>query len=230
MVAFRGTESLRDWMTDAKARLVPAGRRGGRNGRGARVHRGFVGALDYVWDDVAACIKDFRGDDGNGAGDRGRPVWLTGHSLGGALAILAAQRLAVARIPVKGLYTFGAPRAGNSAFAEALDRRLKRRAFRVVNNEDIVTRLPPRLLGYRHAGTVIYFDDKGAMHRGIRRWHVALNRWASATRRACARHDELRTRNPNSAADHSLDRYIENIKKNLRAKRPPKTFLEYVNV
>jgi triacylglycerol lipase len=79
-------------------------------------------------------------------------VWFTGHSLGGALATLAH-----ARAPGAGLVTFGAPRVGDREFAAAFPGR----AWRVVNNNDFVPRLPPP--PYRHVGRLRYFDRRGRL-------------------------------------------------------------------
>ncbi|NJL82058.1 MAG: lipase family protein [Chloroflexaceae bacterium] len=65
--------------------------------------------------------------------------------MGGALAVLFAAMLAQDKIPITGLYTFGAPRVGNKRFAEAFDRNLKTKAYRVVNEGDLVPHLPPPL-------------------------------------------------------------------------------------
>ena len=74
------------------------------NGPG-KVHLGIATALDFVWDS----FKDRISAD--------RPLFITGHSLGGGLATLAAARLSQGR-DVHGVYTFGSPRVGDSEFAQ----------------------------------------------------------------------------------------------------------------
>jgi hypothetical protein len=69
-------------------------------------------------------------------------VWITGHSLGGALALLAAWRFKRKFIPVHQVYTFGAPMVGNQETSDAIDRELPDRIFRFVNTEDPVPKLP----------------------------------------------------------------------------------------
>jgi len=214
LLAFRGTKSIRDWITDAKAAFVSWRTFG-------KVHKGFHKALNYVWDDVITCIQDFH--------TNGQSVWLTGHSLGGALATLAFPQIVGLHMDVRGMYTFGQPRTGNKTFAARFDAKHRYRSFRVVNNEDLVTRIPPRLMTYRHIGRIYYFDDKGVLHRGIEWWRVVLNRWASVNRRATARYDELREQNPNGVADHFLENYIKNIKKAIREQRRMPTFLDHIN-
>jgi hypothetical protein len=163
IVAFRGTQvfkpgahgnveallaALRDVITDAKFCLKDV------DGGGC-VHSGFQKALDEVWNPLVARLQQLTKERPQ------RTVWFTGHSLGAALATLAAARYPAAR----GLYTFGSPRVGNAAFAK----RLKVPAYRFVNNNDVVTRVPPFGLHedrktrdtYEHVGIEKYIDIHG---------------------------------------------------------------------
>ena len=73
----------------------------------------------------------------------------TGHSLGGALATLAAQDLqAEFRFPQLYCYTFGAPRTGNHAFA-AESTRLVPETWHVINDQDSVTRVGKFWFAYK---------------------------------------------------------------------------------
>ena len=76
--------------------------------------------------------------------DADHQVWLTGHILGGALAVLLAATLLESGLPVHGLYTFGAPRVGDKKFARALNTSLQGVAanWRVVNVDDLVPHVP----------------------------------------------------------------------------------------
>jgi hypothetical protein len=146
VVAFRGTESpatidgLKDWLlTDAANLLIqPEGDLGtdfAAAGVGARWHHGFMKALASIWDPMVDAVTAERKKND-------RPVWITGHSLGGALALLAAWRFKRKFIPVHQVYTFGAPMVGNQETSEAIDRELPDRIFRFVNTEDPVPKLP----------------------------------------------------------------------------------------
>ncbi len=142
IVAFRGTEPshLQDLLADAQFHKV--------RGPFGQVHRGFLHAFELVKDDLLNTIKRLR--------DRSRPqsLWCTGHSLGGALAVVAAAHLLVEGHTVNGLYTFGQPRVGDETFATECARRLAGQYFRFVNNNDTVTRVAPRAFGYAHSGQV----------------------------------------------------------------------------
>jgi hypothetical protein len=107
---------------------------------GGRVHAGFLKAFQDVSDGLDAIVS---------ARAPGQKLWLSGHSLGGALATLAAAHLGAA--VVQGLSTYGCPRVGNAAFATALPRRLY---DRFVHRDDWVATVPPEILGYVHAGTL----------------------------------------------------------------------------
>lgn len=152
ILAFRGTEPnvLGDWAADARIRMTP--------GPGGDVHRGFLAALHRIWADVEDAVEELR--------DKRQTFWVTGHSLGAALATLAVAsfRFRETPVPVNGLYTFGQPRAGSEMFAEHFNAAFKKRTFRFVNNNDVVTRVPPSAFGYSHVGILKYFDNNGELH------------------------------------------------------------------
>jgi triacylglycerol lipase len=128
-LVFRGSSGhLDNWMAnlDAKARPWPTG---------GKVHGGFKKALLGFWPQILAALRDID-----------RPIFYTGHSLGAALATLAASLR-----PPRALYTFGSPRVGDSRFVRTL---ASLPVFRIANPRDIVTGLPPAgfPFRYRHAG------------------------------------------------------------------------------
>lgn len=140
MVAFRGTESLGDWL--GNLRLLATPRPYGK------VHSGFLGGYLAVKDNIHGAFST-----ANAANKR---VLVTGHSLGGALAsIMAAE----SPVTIESIYTFGQPRTGNEDFKQVL---AEKSYFRFVNDDDIVPRVPP---GYVHAGRLIHFDSQGNLHR-----------------------------------------------------------------
>jgi triacylglycerol lipase len=151
IVAFRGSEiwkrnerfdpgqAIADFKTNIDIRLSDWI-------RGGRVHSGFKAALDDVWQELLPEIQILEA--------RGTKIWLTGHSLGAALATLAADRL----LDVQGLYTFGSPRVGDQEFQS----RFQLKAFRVVNGNDIVTSMPAKN-PYHHVGELKFIDPKGGI-------------------------------------------------------------------
>jgi len=157
IVAFRGTECGVDQGPEAMARfMADLGvdvdiRWTDTQGEG-KIHRGFHDALDEIWQDLAPCLKALS--------NRHCPLWLTGHSLGGALAVLTAERLAV----IQGVYTFGAPRVGNGPFAAQFPQPVHRFA----NNNDLVPHLPP--FPYADLGDLHYIDRSGHLREDIDLW------------------------------------------------------------
>jgi hypothetical protein len=122
------------------------------------VHKGFHDALHAVWEiayqngEILPARLLNRGD---------RAVWITGHSLGGAIAELcAAQASFETHVPVQGVYTFGQPRCGDDAFARLVHAALGQRIFRFVNDRDIVPRVPFFGMGFRHYGCEIFFNHQ----------------------------------------------------------------------
>ena len=138
VVAFRGTElSLRDWLTDINlfSRSRPYG----------KVHRGFHAGFEAVRAEIEAEL-------GQTAGIR---LVLTGHSLGGALATIAAAEWSyLSSHTVSGVYTFGQPAVGKGDFPNFIQQTFGERFVRVVNDDDIVARVPPT---YNHVGKLIQF-------------------------------------------------------------------------
>ena len=146
VVAFRGSQApttldgLKDWLlTNANNYLIlPEGQLGtdfAAAGVGARFHRGFLEALAEVWDPLLSAVT-------SAIKASERPLWVTGHSLGGALALMAAWRLQRNFISVHEVVTFGSPMIGNDAAAKAFEQEFAGRIFRYVNLEDPVPLLP----------------------------------------------------------------------------------------
>jgi triacylglycerol lipase len=159
VLAFRGTESrcLKDWMTDADINLI--------EDCYGEVHRGFSFGLNEIWQEVLQKLATFR--------TQKQALFITGHSLGAALATLAAARLSAPN-QVQGVYTFGSPRVGNQDFVTCFDSVYSGCTFRFINNNDLVTRVAPREFGYRHVGQSLYFDSLGKLHPEISAWNKFL--------------------------------------------------------
>ncbi len=129
-VTFAGSDPLKfqDWITDFSAMPSPS-----------NLHSGFEQAVETVLPDIRMAL-----------GKRAAPnqtVFFTGHSLGGALAILAAWRISrLPNAPEIVVYTFGSPRNGGQEFFNDYTPRLGDFTFRMVHGTDIVPTVPPTLL------------------------------------------------------------------------------------
>ena len=189
IVAFRGTEptEIKDIRTNVKFILVDGYLEG-------KVHRGFKEALELVWDEMVFTLNQFQ--------DQDQSLWFTGHSLGAALATLAVAKLIdTIDPPIYGLYTFGQPRVGNKDFAKSFDIFIKERTFRFVNNNDAVTRLPFRSMGYRHIGTSKYINHDFLIHHDISPWQMLLDNIEG-------RLEEIGKPGTDGVKDHDMSLYL----------------------
>ncbi|CAA7390592.1 unnamed protein product [Spirodela intermedia] len=175
VIAFRGTEQTKwkDLRTDLM--LVPSGlnpeRVGGNFKEEVQVHSGFLGAYDSVRNRIMTLIKLSVGfcEDADLESICKWHVYVTGHSLGGALATLLAFELSSSQMAKCGaisitMYNFGSPRVGNRCFAELYNQKV-RDSWRIVNHRDIIPTVP-RLMGYCHVAQPVYLaagDLKSAL-------------------------------------------------------------------
>jgi hypothetical protein len=135
IVGFAGTDPLvfADWVTDLNVIRGPQD-----------TAAGFTAAADVVGPQIDRLLQERPADS---------PIFVTGHSLGGALAVLAAARInskQPERVPA--VYTFGMPRAGGEAFAAAYNQALGSRTFRLIHGDDVVPTVPPSSFEFRHVG------------------------------------------------------------------------------
>ena len=135
ILVFRGTKGLLGWPTNMNSILTSWS-------GGGSVHLGFKTGFTGLWEKIEPVLSKME-----------TPLFITGHSLGGAMAVLAASRR-----PDAVAYTFGAPQTGDAAFARALE---CNRVYRVENACDVVTTLPPAaaLMGYCPVGFPIRLGD-----------------------------------------------------------------------
>ena len=155
------------------------------------VHRGFKREVDDLWPRLEQALVN-----------NTRPLWFTGHSLGGAMAAICAGRckLSYIRSNPQALFTFGSPRIGNRRYVNYV----QIEAHRWVNNNDIICRVPPAWLGFRHKGHEVYLNAYGKIRR-LTTWQRVKDRWRGFIR-------GLRERRFDHFADHSIGQYVEHIR------------------
>lgn len=146
VLAFRGTKSIKNWGTNFQAALVHPG----HGPAELRVHRGFYAAFGKLAAGRHSLREKMRQVFAAGQASP-RPVYITGHSLGGALAQIASAVFGCDQVAA--CYTYGSPRVGNRYF----DLWVKVPSYRVVNAADIVPTVPPPLV-YRHSGDPRYLS------------------------------------------------------------------------
>lgn len=162
VIAFRGTEKNHaDIMTDLKFRRRAFFRHAG--GSAVEVHRGFFAQWESIMDRVYACAKP--------ASAGGLDIIATGHSLGGALAVLCAIEWRW----ISQLVTFGAPRVGDAAIVKATQR-LDIAHRRYVYGADVVPIVPLMAMGYRHDTRPIYLTRSGHAITACPLWREFVGR------------------------------------------------------
>jgi triacylglycerol lipase len=159
IVAFSGTDPLKieDWITDFTPQRTVSD-----------LHKGFEDAVTTVWPLVEAAIKNRPADQ--------KQLFFTGHSLGGALATIAAARAALDPETVAtAVYTFGGPRVGGSAFSDDYTPMLGDRTYRLVHGGDIVPTVPPAGGGFLHVGQSIQCPSDGRFDGAQTRKNLAVD-------------------------------------------------------
>lgn len=171
-IVFRGTDEWDDWSVNLDIAIR------------SHIHAGFSEAWSsvrtFVWHTVNSC--------------RDCQAFVTGHSLGGAVAFLAAHEM---NGLLPRLITFGQPRVCDADFAEYMDGIFGDSYVRVLNAGDIVPHVPTALR-FQHAGKELYFDANGR-----KRKPTTWTRLRNAVR--SVRKGALR------AAPHSMLRYLDNV-------------------
>ena len=151
ILCYRGTNDVRDWLQN-----IDMDRDAGPFG--GKIHDGFWTAFRTVERRIAADLATLEGV----------PVYITGHSLGGALATLASyffpRNQTLSNVPFRACYTFGGPRVGNRGFASVM--RDGPRLHRVVREGDVVPGVPLGLR-FKHAGDLYFLDKNDRLTKDV---------------------------------------------------------------
>ena len=146
ILSYRGTRSLQNWKVDLKTRPNKEG-----------IHTGFHDAFQSIDKLVEKVFpqENILYNKLTHSFERSKPLYVTGHSLGGALAVLGAVHY-----HADALVAFGQPRVFTYKYLRRNGYKLKAiNYWRVVDKEDIVPRVPGILGGYHHRGQLALIDD-----------------------------------------------------------------------
>ena len=160
----------------------------------SRVHRGFKAEVDELWPMV---IDDVKRDAAE------LDLWFCGHSLGAAMTTIMASRCfhdPDLADPVE-VHTYGSPRVGWPGYAKSLGMT----HHRWVNNNDVVTKVPLWIMGYRHHGTEHYIDSEGDVdqEKGFARfWDGFQGFWSGLVKGSV---DQI--------SDHNMSEYIKHLQR-----------------
>ena len=188
VLSFRGTEpnQFNDVVADIKAWHSASDVAGD-------VHAGFKNELDKVYPTIKSWI-------GTRVINKKTQLIITGHSLGGGIATIAACRLNALGFNVS-LYTFGSPRVGDELFASTFE---NIPVYRFVNNNDIVCKVPPYGF-FHHLDGQYYFDYDGNVHYEITCWQQLKDQIKSRLK-AWSKLQLF-----SGVYDHDINRYITKI-------------------
>ena len=167
IITYGGSKEMKDWGHDANIRKEPYKDMGW-------VHKGFSSAYDEMLPEQNKILN------------KNKPVVVTGHSLGGATATVAALDLKTRGYDVHSLTTFGCPRVGGDSFGAAFGK-ANIPAFRYVNAWDVVPRIPK--IDFQHVGQPFYLSTKGEMlPQQQSGWELAWKPWELASQRVDSHH------------------------------------------
>lgn len=139
VVVFRGSDDFADWMVNLKITTTQT--------KHGLAHKGFQNSYLTLKPKVLDALRRFKA----------KHIWATGHSLGGALAVLCAYDLAGnENLDIYGLMTFGQPMVADKTLATSIDEILPKKFVHFVNELDFVPRIPP---GFLHSGNMVWFID-----------------------------------------------------------------------
>lgn len=158
VVVFRGTdfEEVSDWLANVGRSAVQI--------EHGQAHKGFYNGYQSMKPQVDAILRERNTEH----------VWVTGHSLGGALALFCAYDLIEGeKRSVDGLVTFGQPLVARRDLADYLNSLLVHRYARFVNGDDVVAKVPP---SHVPCGSLVWFSETG-----LRRWFVQPKLYAGAS-------------------------------------------------
>lgn len=160
IIAFCGTDDLNDWLTNIDVGQAP--------GHCGYVHSGFFAAEKSIIKTIIKWIKE----------DNPSWIWLTGHSAGGAVAILLADSLSK-KYPNLSVYTFGAPKVCNKLAAK----NYKAMAYQYFNEFDPIPLLPPNIpFYYKHVGQITTLRGKTNILSRMKQTIIRILNWCMRRR------------------------------------------------
>ncbi|MGF7048088.1 hypothetical protein J2T13_002594 [Paenibacillus sp. DS2015] len=132
IIAFRGSSSTTNWISNISA----SQKRFKYIKEDCLTHRGFTDIYSSARNEIISTLSRLSPD---------KTIYITGHSLGGALATLCAVDIAAnTSYNSPNLFTYGSPRVGNPAFTKAFSQYVQN-SYRITNPFDVVTHAPPTI-------------------------------------------------------------------------------------
>lgn len=187
---FRGTDQAIDWIDNLNAFPEQA--------LFGSFHRGFLHSVHDIWGLLFETYTKLNAQ-------KPRGLFLTGHSLGGAMATVASSILIHEDEAFTATYTFGQPRVVTRDTARVYNVEAKDKTYRFQNNNDIVTRAPARMMGYSHVGTFLYINQQRQIQQDPGRWLQFLDSTSGAM-------ESLKVSGIDAVEDHGMDHYLAAVR------------------
>lgn len=153
-VSFRGSSNIKNWISNIQISKVNP-----YNNTGIAVSKGFYKDYSYIksdlLDNLSLLKKEYKTNN----------IFLTGHSLGGALATLMAFDILnkYTNYNIKYLITYGSPRVGNKDFSSVMNK-YNYISYRVTHYYDIVPHIPEEFMGYSHISNEIWYNEINSIY------------------------------------------------------------------
>jgi hypothetical protein len=188
ILAFRGTHSFQNWLTDAGVVRVDLG--------GWKVHRGFYEAHQSIKYLALDALKSVGFE---------KPLSITGHSLGAALSKLFALWIEENFVPhIEFVQTFGEPRWTNWQGVSRYEKYLGDRTWRVVDRLDPVAMIPFLLGRYRHTQNNVWIDETGGLE-------IMRPEYKKLPHQIKCLYNEWKRKEFEPVPDHFIGRYIDSL-------------------
>lgn len=187
VIAFRGSDEVQDWIKNftffSKKQL------------GYSLHSGFLDITSRIFPHIHFQLSRIRP----------RPLFITGHSLGGAMAVVCALIFTRLNEDFKGLYTFGQPRVFKHGSAQKFNAITKGRYFRYENNNDGVPHAPPSFFNFKHAGKLFYITIRKKVVEKIGFFKSHIDHILGVIL-------AIREKGIDFSEDHAIEKYIDALR------------------
>ena len=148
--AFRGSSNIHNWIENIQLKKIAP-----YTNTSIEVEKGFFTAYNFIKPQIIMNLDDLKNK------YKTNQLFITGHSLGGALSTLLSYDIMTTYMEydIKHLLNFGSPRVGNREFAESFQT-YNTPSYRITHYYDIVPHLPEEIFGYLHISNEIWYDEQ----------------------------------------------------------------------
>ena len=131
-IAFRGTQTPNDYLSNAFFNQTEFDE--DLSIKNAKIHNGMAGVYRSVLSELLSAVKSTSKD---------KPIFIFGHSLGGALGILFGYKLSIEGYNIRNILVAGTPKIGNQAIVDKIDELLGQKITHIGHHSDITPMVPP---------------------------------------------------------------------------------------